>query len=68
MNISAPGDDILILGQVEDANGIPINPAASTPRLIGGSSASAPEIAGAAAVVRQAARLLGHHADAGPGP
>src|SRR5262249_61319919 len=29
--------------------------------LIGGSSASAPEIAGAAAVVRQAARLLGQN-------
>jgi hypothetical protein len=28
--------------------------------LIGGSSASAPEVAGAAAVVRQASRLLGH--------
>ncbi len=59
VNISAPGDDILILNQVEDANGIPVNPAASTIRLIGGSSASAPEIAGAAAVVRQTARLLG---------
>jgi hypothetical protein len=58
-NVSAPGDDILILGQVEDANGQPVNPVASVPRLIGGSSASAPEIAGAAAVVRQAARLLG---------
>jgi hypothetical protein len=59
VNTSAPGDDVLLLGQVEDANGNPINPALSTPRLIGGSSASAPEVAGAAAVVRQAARLLG---------
>jgi hypothetical protein len=57
--VSAPGDNVLILAQIEDANGDPINPAASFPRLIGGSSASAPEIAGAAAVVRQAARLLG---------
>ena len=61
VNISAPGDDVLLLGQVEDADGIPVSPAASTPRLIGGSSASAPAIAGAAAVVRQAARLLGQN-------
>jgi len=61
VNVSAPGDDVLLLGQVEDANGVPVSPAASTPRLIGGSSASAPEIAGAAAVVRQAARLLGRN-------
>jgi hypothetical protein len=61
VNISAPGDDILMLGQVEDASGHPINPVASVPRLIGGSSASAPAIAGGAAVVRQAARLLGMH-------
>jgi len=59
VNLSAPGDAILFLGQVEDANGIPVNPIASYPRLIGGSSASAPQIAGAAAVVRQTARLLG---------
>jgi hypothetical protein len=58
--VSAPGDNILIDAQIEDANGNPINPAADFPRLIGGSSASAPEVAGAAAVVRQAARLLGH--------
>ncbi|HEX2785361.1 MAG TPA: S8 family serine peptidase [Ilumatobacteraceae bacterium] len=58
VNLSAPGDDVLILAQVEDANGVPVTPVASFPRLIGGSSASAPEIAGAAAVVRQAARLL----------
>jgi hypothetical protein len=57
--VSAPGDNVLILAQIEDANGDPINPAASFPRLLGGSSASAPEVAGAAAVVRQAARLLG---------
>ncbi len=58
VNISAPGDDILILAQVEGANGIPVDAVSTFPRLIGGSSASAPEIAGAAAVVRQAARLL----------
>jgi hypothetical protein len=58
-NVSAPGDDILIMAQVEDANGRPVDPVSSFPRLIGGSSASAPEVAGAAAVVRQAARLLG---------
>ncbi len=61
VNISAPGDDVLLLGQVEDAAGNPVSPALSTPRLIGGSSASAPAIAGAAAVVRQAARLLGQN-------
>jgi hypothetical protein len=59
VNLSAPGDDVLMLAQVEDENGIPVDPVSSFPRLIGGSSASAPEIAGAAAVVRQAARLLG---------
>jgi hypothetical protein len=59
VNISAPGDDVVMLAQVENAQGIPIDPVSSFPRLIGGSSASAPEIAGAAAVVRQAARLLG---------
>ena len=58
-NVSAPGDNVLILAQIEDANGDPVSPAASFPRLLGGSSASAPEVAGAAAVVRQAARLLG---------
>jgi Subtilase family len=58
VNVSAPGDDILILAQIEQ-NGVPVNPAGSFPRLIGGTSASAPEIAGGAAVVRQAARLLG---------
>jgi hypothetical protein len=58
VNVSAPGDDVLMLAQVEDANGIPVDPVSSFPRLIGGSSASSPEIAGAAAVVRQAARLL----------
>ncbi len=58
-NVSAPGDDILIMAQVEDANGDPVDPVSSFPRLIGGSSASAPEVAGAAAVVRQAARALG---------
>src|SRR3954454_4571544 len=58
-NVSAPGDDILIMAQVEDAGGQPVDPVSSFPRLIGGSSASAPEVAGAAAVVRHAARLLG---------
>src|SRR3954469_10362002 len=58
-NVSAPGDDILIMAQIEDANGQPVDPVSSFPRLIGGSSASAPEVAGAAAVVRQTARLLG---------
>ncbi|WP_028060846.1 S8 family serine peptidase [Candidatus Solirubrobacter pratensis] len=62
--VSAPGDNILILAQIEDANGDPVSPAASFPRLIGGSSASAPEVAGAAAVVRQAARLLGQQLSA----
>ncbi len=57
VTISAPGDDVLFLAQVEQ-NGAPINPVATFPRLLGGSSASAPEIAGAAAVARQAARLL----------
>src|SRR5439155_4807247 len=42
-----------------EVNGVPVNPVATFPRLIGGTSASSPEIAGAAAVVRQAARLLG---------
>lgn len=59
VNVSAPADDVLILAQVEDADGNPVNPVATFPRLLGGTSASAPEIAGAAAVVRQAARLLG---------
>jgi Subtilase family len=58
VNLSAPGDDVLMLAQIEQ-NGVPINPVATFPRLIGGTSASSPEIAGAAAVVRQAARLLG---------
>lgn len=59
VNVSAPADDVLILAQVEDADGNPVNPVATFPRLLGGTSASAPEIAGAAAVVRQAASLLG---------
>src|SRR5262249_14223645 len=59
VTVSAPSDDVLILVQVENANGVPINPVATFPRLLGGTSASAPEIAGAASVVRQAARLLG---------
>lgn len=60
-NISAPADNILYLAQVIDpATGKPVNPVATTPGLIGGTSASAPEIAGSAAVVRQTAALLGH--------
>lgn len=59
VNVSAPADDILFLAQVE-VGGKPVNPIATTPELIGGTSASAPEIAGAAAVVRQTATLLGH--------
>ncbi len=49
-----------MLAQVEDTNGNPIDPVDTLPRLIGGTSCSTPEIAGAAAVVRQAAALLGH--------
>jgi hypothetical protein len=60
VNLAAPADDVLMLAQVEDSNGNPLNPVATVPRLIGGTSCSAPEIAGAAAVVRQAAALLGH--------
>ncbi len=59
VTLSAPGDDVVFLAQVEGANGIPVNPVATFPRLVGGSSASAPQVAGAAAVVRQAARLTG---------
>ncbi|MBO0838088.1 MAG: S8 family serine peptidase, partial [Actinobacteria bacterium] len=58
VNISAPADDVLMLAQVEQ-NGVPVNPVATFPRLIGGTSASSPEIAGAAAVVGQVSRLLG---------
>ena len=57
--VAAPADDVLFLAQVEDANGNPIDPVSVEPELIGGTSASSPEIAGAAAVVRQAARLAG---------
>jgi hypothetical protein len=60
VNLSAPADDVLILAQIEDGNGVPVTPFADFPRLIGGTSASSPEIAGAAAVVRQASLLLGH--------
>jgi hypothetical protein len=58
--VAAPADDVLFLAQVEDANGIPVDPITVEPELIGGTSASSPEIAAAAAVVRQAARLTGH--------
>jgi hypothetical protein len=60
VNLSAPGDDVLMLAQVEDASGNPVDPVQDFPRLIGGTSASSPEIAAGAAVVRQAAALLGH--------
>lgn len=60
LSIAAPADDVLFLAQVEDANGIPVDPVSVEPELIGGTSASCPEIAAAAAVVRQAARLSGH--------
>ncbi|HZC52078.1 MAG TPA: S8 family serine peptidase, partial [Mycobacterium sp.] len=59
LSVAAPADDVLFLAQVEDANGIPVDPVSVEPELIGGTSASSPEIAGAAAVVRQAARLAG---------
>jgi len=60
LSVAAPADDILYLAQVEDANGIPVNPISVEPELVGGTSASCPEIAAAAAVVRQTARLTGH--------
>jgi hypothetical protein len=60
LSIAAPADDVLFLSQVEDANGNPVNPVDVEPELIGGTSASCPEIAAAAAVVRQVARLTGH--------
>ena len=59
VNLSAPADDILFLAQVE-TGGVPSNPVDTFPRLVGGTSASCPEIAAAAAVVRQTARLFGH--------
>jgi hypothetical protein len=59
-SVAAPADDVLFLAQVEDANGIPVDPISVEPELVGGTSASSPEIAAAAAVVRQAARLTGH--------
>ena len=59
-NVAAPADDILYLAQVEDADGNPVNPIETEPELIGGTSASCPEIAAAAAVVRQTSKLLGH--------
>jgi hypothetical protein len=60
-NVAAPGDNVLYLEQVEDPDtGLPIDPISVQPGLIGGTSASSPEVAGAAAVLRQASRLLGH--------
>jgi hypothetical protein len=60
LSIAAPADDVLFLAQVEDANGNPVDPVSVEPELVGGTSASCPEIAAAAAVVRQVARLTGH--------
>ncbi len=61
-NLSAPADDVLFLAQPSFSTGTVTNnnSIADEPGLIGGTSASAPEIAAAAAVVRQTARLLGH--------
>jgi len=61
-NLSAPADDVLFLAQPSFLTGKATNPNPidDEPGLIGGTSASAPEIAAAAAVVRQTARLLGH--------
>jgi hypothetical protein len=59
-SVAAPADDVLFLAQVEDAAGNPVDPISVEPELVGGTSASSPEIAAAAAVVRQAARLTGH--------
>ena len=58
-NIAAPADDVLFLAQVE-VGGQPVNPVDVFPRLVGGTSASCPEIAAAAAIVRQTSKLLGH--------
>jgi hypothetical protein len=60
VNLAAPADDVLYLAQVEDGNGNPVDPISVEPELIGGTSASSPEIAGAAAVLRQVAALSGH--------
>jgi hypothetical protein len=60
LSVAAPADDVLFLAQVEDAQGNPIDPVSVEPELVGGTSASCPEIAAAAAVVRQVARLTGH--------
>ncbi len=60
VNLAAPADDVLYLAQVEDGNGDPVDPISVEPELIGGTSASSPEIAAAAAVVRQVAALSGH--------
>ena len=68
VNVGAPADDILYLAQVEDSGGVPVHPVAVEPELVGGTSASCPEIAAAAAVVRQVARLTGHPLDGRPDP
>ncbi len=61
VNLSAPGDDVLYLAQSETITpGVPNNPVDDQPELIGGTSASSPEIAAAAAVVRGVATHLGH--------
>ena len=56
VNLAAPADDVLYLAQVEDANGDPVDPISVEPELVGGTSASSPEIAAAAVVVRQVGR------------
>ncbi|HEY3633229.1 MAG TPA: S8 family serine peptidase, partial [Jatrophihabitantaceae bacterium] len=58
IDLSAPSDGIVVY---EHTNGQPAQ--AVTPVFSGGTSASAPEIAAAAAVVLQAARLTGRHLD-----
>lgn len=61
VNVAAPADDVLFLAQVEDKKKKPLSPVETAPQLIGGTSAACPEIAAAAAVVRQVARLTGQH-------
>ncbi len=58
--VAAPADDVIYLQQVEDDNGIPVDPISVEPELIGGTSASCPEVAAAAAIIRQLAKDTGH--------
>lgn len=55
VNVSAPGDNIVALTHKMGGTA-----SAGTPVLSGGTSASAPEVAAAAAVLIQVARLTGH--------